>query len=119
VVYLLREDEGMPRATRVCLQSAFISFFVLIAGYAASVLANPQDYPQFAQHQVDADVPIAFITVDEVKQHLDAGTQQLIVDVRDRAAYEKAHLPGAVSIPLRDFPSRAMEVPRDIPVVLY
>jgi Rhodanese-like domain len=109
----------MQRATAARLPRVLMGLLVLIAGYVPTVLANPQDYPQFAQHKVDDDIPIAFITVDEVKQHLDAGTQQLIVDVRDRAAYEKAHLPGAVLIPLRDFPYRAVEVPRDIPVVLY
>lgn len=109
----------MQRAAGARLPRALIGFLVLITGSAMGVLANPQDYPQFAQHKVDADIPIAFITVDEVKQHLDTGTQQLIVDVRDRAAYEKTHLPSAVSIPLRDFPYRAVEVPRDIPVVLY
>lgn len=109
----------MQRATCARLSRVLLGLLVLIVGYASNVLANPQDYPQFAQHKVDTDIPIAFITVDEVKQSLDVGAQQLIVDVRDRSAYEKVHLPGAVSIPLRDFPYRAVEIPRDVPVVLY
>ena len=109
----------MQHATAARLPRVLLGLLVLIAGSVPTVLANPQDYPQFAQQKVDDDIPIAFITGDEVKQRLDADIQQLIVDVRDRSDYEKGHLPGAVSIPLHDFPYRAVEVPRDIPVVLY
>jgi rhodanese-related sulfurtransferase len=41
------------------------------------------------------------------------------VDVRDHSSYNKSHLPGARSLPLEEFPQRFVEIPRDIPVVLY
>jgi rhodanese-related sulfurtransferase len=83
------------------------------------VLADPHDYPQFAQQRLDAAIPIAFITAKTVKQRLADGTPQLLVDVRKRASYDAAHLPGAVSIPLQELPSRMADIPRDVPVVLY
>jgi rhodanese-related sulfurtransferase len=41
------------------------------------------------------------------------------VDVRKSSNFERQHLPKAVSIPLQSFPERYVEIPRDIPVVLY
>ena len=60
-----------------------------------------------------------FITVEEVKQRLDAGEPQKIIDVRRLKLFDKTHLPGAVSIPLRDLETRIEEIPRDTPVVFY
>jgi 3-mercaptopyruvate sulfurtransferase SseA len=96
-----------------------MGFLVLMLGVTLNVSANPQDYPQYAQQKVDTDVPIVFVTSEQVKQRLDAGAPQMLVDVRDASSYQKAHLPGAVSIPLSDFPERAVQIPRDIEVVLY
>ena len=45
----------------------------LAMGYAVPTLANPQDYPQFAQQQEDPSIPITFIGVKVVKQQFDAG----------------------------------------------
>jgi hypothetical protein len=88
-------------------------------GTTTGVLANPRDYPQFAQQQLDTAIPIAFITAEIVKQRLADGTPQLLVDVRKRASYDAAHLPGAVSMPLQELPTRMAEIPHDVPVVLY
>jgi hypothetical protein len=81
--------------------------------------ANPQDYPQFAQQSIDSAIPVAFISVAEVKQRFDAATPQIVVDVRDRGSYEQSHISGALSIPLETFPSRVRELPTDTPIVLY
>jgi hypothetical protein len=96
-----------------------VLLMVLGLGYTTGALANPQDYPQFAQQKIKDNIPIQFIQAEAVKKHLDDDTTQLLVDVRRRSSYDQAHLPGAVSIPLRELPHRAVEIPRDIPVVLY
>jgi 3-mercaptopyruvate sulfurtransferase SseA len=96
-----------------------VGLMILGLGTALPALANPRDYPQFAQQQVDTTIPLRFINSQQVKQQLDAGASQLLVDVRDAAQYAQGHLPGAVSIPLKDFPTRVAEIPRDIPVVLH
>ena len=101
------------------MQRTVICLTVLALGYAVPTLANPQDYAQFAQQQEDSSIPVTFIGVESVKQHLDAGHPPLLVDVRSAAEYAHGHLPKAVSIPLEVLSVRMTEIPRDIPVVLY
>lgn len=96
-----------------------VGLMLLGLSTALPTLANPRDYPQFAQQQVDTTIPLRFITSKQVKQQLDARVPQLLVDVRDTTQYVQGHLPGAISIPLKDFPARIAEIPRDIPVVLH
>jgi rhodanese-related sulfurtransferase len=44
----------------------------------------------------------------------------VVVDVRDGAAYEAGHIPGARSIPFDDIPRRAAELKKlKTPIVLY
>ena len=105
--------------TGAFVQRTVVSLMVLALGYAVPTFANPQDYPQFAQHPIDASIPITFIRVELVKQSLDAGRPQLLVDVRSAAEYAHGHLPKAVSMPLETFAGRLAEIPRDIPVDLY
>ena len=104
---------------RAMIQHLQLSLLLLILGVSASALANPNDYPEFAQKKVDDDISVTFVTPEEVKQRLDAGTPQTLVDVRKSNSFKRRHLPKAVSIPLRSFPERYAEIPRDIPVVLY
>lgn len=104
----------MPYLHRVVL-----GLIALGLGFAPLSTANPNDYPEFAQQKVDETLAIHFIASDEVKQRLESGAPQMLVDVRNAASYAKAHLPGAVSIPLQTLAQRAGEISRDIPVVLY
>jgi 3-mercaptopyruvate sulfurtransferase SseA len=101
------------------IQGFWLGAVMLCVGLAALALANPQDYPEFAAQKVEKTIPIDFISVEQVKQRLDAGASPLIIDVRSRSSYERAHLPGAMSLPLRELPQRFADVPRDRPVVLY
>ena len=101
------------------VQRTMVCLMALGLGYIAPALANPQNYPEFAQHQVDSAIPIPFISVERVKQELDTGRPQMLVDVRSREEYDTGHLPRAVSIPLGVLSVRMTEIPRDIPVVLY
>ena len=86
---------------------------------ALTVAADPRDYPQFAQQQVDQAIAIDFTSVDELKARLDAGVPLKIIDVRGYGSYAHGHLPGAVSIPLGILPYSLADIPTDIPVVLY
>jgi hypothetical protein len=87
--------------------------------YITPTQANPNNYPQFAQQQVDPAIPIFFAGVERVKAQLDAGHPPMLVDVRSVEEYNTGHLPQAKSIPLEVLPRRMAEIPRDIPVVLY
>lgn len=101
------------------LGSAVVFVFLIGAGGSARVWANANQYPQFAQHQIDPAISITFVKVDEVKKRLDDGTPQLLVDVRMPDEYAQGHLPRAVSIPLGVLSVRMAEIPRTLPVVLY
>jgi hypothetical protein len=87
--------------------------------YVVPTLANLNNYPQFAQQQVDPAIPIFFAGVERVKAQLDAGTALMLVDVRSAEEYNTGHIPKAKSVPLDVLPRRLAEIPRDIPVVLY
>jgi hypothetical protein len=100
------------KRTVVCL-------IALALVYVVPTLANLNNYPQFAQQQVDPAIPIFFAGVERVKAQLDAGHSLVLVDVRSAEEYKAGHIPGAKSIPLEMLPRRLAEIPRDIPVVLY
>ena len=101
------------------VQRTVVCLMAVALGYVAPTLANPQNYPQFAQQQVDPAIAIPFISVERVKRELDAGHPQMLVDVRSPEEYSTGHLPRAVSIPLEVLSVRMTEIPHNIPVVLY
>ena len=86
---------------------------------AATVSADPRDYPQFAQQKVAQDIAIKFTSVDELKALLDTDVPLKLIDVRGYGDYARGHLPGAVSIPLGVLPYSLDDIPNDVPVVLY
>lgn len=59
------------------------------------------------------------ISAGELEQYLDEGRDIVLVDIRDRDAYEKRHIRGAVNIPAKELPDRMEELPRDRLIVLY
>ncbi len=59
-----------------------------------------------------------FILKDEVRKLLEEGAQ--LVEVLPREEYEEEHLPGAVSIPLKELDGKAAAgLDRDAPVIVY
>lgn len=65
------------------------------------------------------DHPVSFISVDELKAHLDRGGAADIIDVRKWDEYVKQHIKAARSMPLRSVPDRAREISRTALVVFY
>jgi hypothetical protein len=65
------------------------------------------------------DHPVRFISVDELKAHLDRGGRADIIDVRKWDEYVKLHIKGARSMPIRAVPDRAREISRTTLVVFY
>ena len=57
------------------------------------------------------DFPVNYISVDELKARLDAGTRADIIDVRHWENYVEQHIKGARSMPLRTVAQRG---PREI-----
>ena len=72
--------------------------------------------PQSTQPLPYPDVPR--ISVSETADQLAQG-DVVLVDVRSKASYDKAHAAGSVSIPEEEVASRLDELPRDRLLVLY
>ena len=85
----------------------------LVPALAAVLLlgaAPPAGHPEY---------PVSYIKVDELKSLLDRGIVADVIDVRTRPEFDKQHIKGARSIPLRDIPAHTGEIPRNRLVVFY
>ena len=58
------------------------------------------------------------ITLDDLKRRLRDGSAT-IVDVRPREEFEAGHIPGAISIPVKDVKRRLKDLPRSKEVIAY
>ena len=56
---------------------------------------------------------------EEVKSRLDAGDDDVIIDVRSPASYAARHIAGALSIPLDVLQTGSHALPRDKDLILY
>jgi rhodanese-related sulfurtransferase len=54
---------------------------------------------------------------DELRELTGDGAQ--LVEVLPAAEYERAHLPGAVNVPLKELDARLDELDRSRPVIVY
>lgn len=59
------------------------------------------------------------ISAAELEQYLDENRPICLVDIRDRASYEREHIRGAVNIPDEELMSRLEQLPTDRLIVLY
>ncbi|MEB3298292.1 MAG: rhodanese-like domain-containing protein [Candidatus Sericytochromatia bacterium] len=59
------------------------------------------------------------ITVEELARMLSSDTPPVILDAREHRAFEAGHLPGAIEMGLRIFPSRWRSLPPGSKVVAY
>lgn len=59
------------------------------------------------------------ISLEELKEKLDAGDDLVIVDVRSKEEFDQGHVPGAVSIPYAEIEARYRELPRDKEIITY
>jgi 3-mercaptopyruvate sulfurtransferase SseA len=62
------------------------------------------------------DVPR--IALDETQEKIAQG-QAILVDVRSKESFDKAHAVGAISIPEEEIDARLNELPRDKELILY
>lgn len=58
------------------------------------------------------------ISAQELKRRMDAG-EVLLFDVRKKEVFDRGHLPGARSLPIKERATWAQEVPRGKAIVLY
>lgn len=90
---------------------------VLLAGALAAYIA----YKFVARQRFLRELRIARITVDELKEKIDAGEQVTIVDLRHSLDFEAEPetIPGALHMDARELEEKNSLLPRDGEVVLY
>lgn len=59
------------------------------------------------------------IPIKEVDSYIENGYNMMLVDLRNPAAYARAHLKGAVNLPYQEFEGRISELPEDKLLVFY
>ncbi|MDD3253439.1 MAG: rhodanese-like domain-containing protein [Lachnospiraceae bacterium] len=59
------------------------------------------------------------ISAMELEQYLEEGMPMFLVDLRNREAYARGHIQGAVNIPCDELMERLGELPRGQQLVLY
>lgn len=79
---------------------------------------------QFAQVQqikkefLNANIGMDGISLSELKERMDNG-DVILLDVRPKDEYEKAHIPGAISIPIEELKEKLSTLPTNCDVVAY
>jgi hypothetical protein len=64
-----------------------------------------------------SDVPR--VSMEQLKEKLDAGDAIVIVDVRSKEDFDEGHIIRAVSIPWEEIEGRYTELPRDKEIITY
>ena len=64
------------------------------------------------------EVAVPRVSAQALKRRLDAG-EVLVFDVRKKEVFDRGHVEGARSLPIKEWETRAQEIPRDRGIVLY
>lgn len=97
-------------AVEALLADGVYSYRALVGGLRSVVVAVPErtvrnvNRPDEVRRVSSPAMAIAEISVDELAEHLAAGAR--LVDVREPAEYDEAHVPGAVLVPLGTVPDQ-------------
>jgi hypothetical protein len=83
-------------------------------GGASAPVATAQALPTASVPYPD----VARISLQETTDKLEQG-QAVLIDVRDRSAYDAGHAAGALSFPESEIDGRLNELPRDKELILY
>ena len=68
----------------------------------------------------DGEFDVPRISLEQLKEKLDAGADVVVVDVRSKEDFDEGHIPGAVSMPWQqEIEARYTELPRDKEIVIY
>ena len=89
---------------------------LLLVGLAW-LLLNQQAAPIVTPTPVSVE-QVERVSLDDAKAAFDSGSA-VFLDVRASSSYEASHIPGAVSIPLNDLPTRMGELAPDSWIIPY
>jgi membrane protein DedA with SNARE-associated domain/rhodanese-related sulfurtransferase len=90
-------------------------------GLVAGLVALYAGYKYLQRHRLLRELRMARITVDELRQKLEAGENVMILDLRSHAALEEdpSLIRGALHMSLEEVDVRVLEIPRDRDIILY
>ena len=112
---LIESDRDGTRIIYRLADKSVMHLWLALRSVAASRLAEvAQIVAQFAV----GDSGGTPLSRDELQESL-SGDQVFLIDVRPALEFESGHLPGAISIPVEELPSRLDELPRDRRIVAY
>ena len=82
--------------------------------------SDPGQYPEYAKVETSDKIPVQYIRVEELAEHIVRRKALILVDVRQPRSYAMQHITGARSIPLGMFYRGGEDpVPKEGLVVLY
>jgi 3-mercaptopyruvate sulfurtransferase SseA len=93
-----------------------IGILLLIIGFGWIIL-NRQPSPQVTSTPASVE-QVERVSLADAKAAYDAGTA-VFLDVRAGSSYEVSHIPGAVSIPLNELPTRMGELEQGAWIIPY
>jgi len=104
---------------RIAEHLASLGGWLLVLIVAA--LASYISYKFIARQRFLRELRIARITVDELKEKIDAGEELVIVDLRHSMDFEAdpETIPGAFRMDAKELEERNDRLPRDREVILY
>jgi 3-mercaptopyruvate sulfurtransferase SseA len=102
----------------------FSSILLLFAALVVTGCNSAESSKKAAGPRQPAQIDTAYadgvnrMTIQELEQLRTSG-KVLIVDVRNQAAFDQGHIPGAKLIPVNEVLARINEFPRDKQIVTY
>ncbi len=73
---------------------------------------------QIKQEFLNANLGMDGVSLSELKDRMEKG-EVLLLDVRPKEEYEKAHIPGAVSMPIEELREKLSSLPTNCNIVAY
>src|SRR4029453_8342030 len=105
--------------TSVHYRLATPEVFELWRALRALASARLAQVERLAAAYLDARDQLEPVTREELARRLQDGDPPMVLDVRPAAEHAAGHLPGAVSIPIRELRPRRAELPADREIVAY
>lgn len=100
------------------------SIFMLLAAIIVTGCNSAESSRKAVVQQQPAQIDTAYadgvkrVSIEELKQ-LSTRGNVFIVDVRNQAAFDQGHIPGAKLIPVNEVVARINEFPRDKQIITY
>ena len=112
------EQQGKQAANRSSLLLILAIAVVIIAPVAWSLLTGPVDETTSEPGEVGPAPEVRRVSPADARAAA-VGGNALMVDVRQKTGFARAHISGALLIPAADIPARYQELPQDRPIYLY